>query len=81
MIEVLEKPTAGPVIRLHEGDNVLIARSNIEIGAKVTDGITARSQVPSPPARCPWSAIVPTCSMCADVGRGCTAWSRACPHV
>ena len=47
MIEVLEKPAAGPVIRLHEGDNVLIARSNIEIGAKVTDGITARSQVPS----------------------------------
>ena len=43
MIEVLEKPAAGPVIRLHEGDNVLIARSNIEIGAKVTDGMARKA--------------------------------------
>ena len=47
MIEVLEKPAAGPVIRLHEADNVLIARANVEIGAKLGDGLTCRSQVPS----------------------------------
>jgi altronate hydrolase len=47
MIEVLEKPAAGPVIRLHEADNVLIARANVEIGTKLGDGLTCRSQVPS----------------------------------
>src|SRR4051812_310954 len=47
MIEVLEKPAAGPVIRLHEADNVVIARSNVEIGTKLGDGLSARSQVPS----------------------------------
>ena len=47
MIEVLEKPAAGPVIRLHEADNVVIARSNVEIGTKLGDGLTCRSQVPS----------------------------------
>jgi len=47
MIEVLEKPAAGPVIRLHEADNVVIARSNVEIGTKLGDGLTCRSQVPA----------------------------------
>ena len=47
MIEVLERPAAGPVIRLHEADNVVIARSNVEIGAKIGEGLTSRSQVPS----------------------------------
>ena len=47
MIEVLEKPAAGPVIRLHEADNVVIARSSVEIGTKLGDGLTCRSQVPS----------------------------------
>ena len=47
MIEVLEKPAAGPVIRLHEADNVVIARANVEIGTKLGDGLSARSQVPS----------------------------------
>ena len=47
MIEVLEKPAAGPVIRLHEADNVVIARANVEIGTKLGDGLTCRSQVPS----------------------------------
>ena len=47
MIEVLDRPAAGPVIRLHEADNVVIARSNVEIGAKLGDGLTCRCQVPS----------------------------------
>ena len=47
MIELLERPAAGPVIRLHEADNVVIARSNVEIGAKLGNGLTCRSQVPS----------------------------------
>src|SRR3954471_22527288 len=47
MIEVLEKPAAGPVIRLHDADNVVIARANVEIGAKLGGGLTCRSQVPS----------------------------------
>src|SRR3979411_1099366 len=47
MIEVLERPAAGPVIRLHEADNVVIARANVEIGAKLGNGLTCRSQVPS----------------------------------
>ena len=47
MIEILEKPAAGPVIRLHDADNVVIARANVEIGTKLGDGLTCRSQVPS----------------------------------
>ncbi|MDB5812490.1 MAG: hypothetical protein JWN94_4612 [Betaproteobacteria bacterium] len=47
MIEVLDRPAAGPVIRLHEADNVVIARSNVEIGTKLGEGLTCRSQVPS----------------------------------
>ena len=47
MIELLERPAAGPVIRLHEADNVVIARSNVEIGTKLGNGLTCRSQVPS----------------------------------
>jgi len=47
MIEVLEKPAAGPAIRLHAADNVIIARSNVEIGTKLGDGLVCRSQVPS----------------------------------
>ena len=47
MIEILEKPAAGPVIRLHDADNVVIARSNVEIGTRLGDGLTCRSQVPS----------------------------------
>ena len=47
MLEVLEKPAAGLTIRLHPADNVIIARSNVEIGARLGDGFTCRSQVPS----------------------------------
>ena len=47
MIEILEKPAVGPVIRLHDADNVLIARANVEIGTRLADGLTCRSQVPA----------------------------------
>ncbi len=47
MIEILEKPAAGPVIRLHDADNVVIARANVEIGTQLGGGLTCRSQVPS----------------------------------
>jgi altronate hydrolase len=46
MIEIGEKPAAGLAIRLHENDNVVIARSDLPIGAKLErEGITVRSQV------------------------------------
>src|SRR5687768_12022658 len=48
MIEIREKPAAGVAIRLHESDNVLIAGSDLAIGAKLErEGITCRSQVPA----------------------------------
>ncbi len=48
MIEIREKPAAGMTIRLHEADNIVVARSDIPIGAKVDpEGFTARSQVPA----------------------------------
>ena len=47
MIQILEKPAPGPVIRLHEADNVVIARSNVEIGTPLGGGLSCRSQVPS----------------------------------
>jgi len=43
MIEILEKPPQA-VIRLHDADNVVIARSNVEIGTRLGDGLTCRSQ-------------------------------------
>ena len=42
-----DKPASGPVIRLHESDNVLIARGDIAIGTKLDGGLTAKSQVPA----------------------------------
>jgi len=42
-----DKPASGPVIRLHEIDNVLIARGDIAIGTKLDGGLTAKSQVPA----------------------------------
>jgi altronate hydrolase len=46
VIEIHEKPAAGSAIRLHENDNVVIARTDLAIGAKLeTEGITSRSQV------------------------------------
>ena len=48
MIEIKEKPATGVAIRLHEADNVLIARSDLTIGTKLErEGITLRSQVPA----------------------------------
>ena len=47
MIELLDRPASGPAIRLHADDNVLIARTVIELGAKLPDGVVSRSQVPA----------------------------------
>ncbi|MFN7087425.1 MAG: UxaA family hydrolase [Burkholderiales bacterium] len=47
IIEIRDKPAAGQTIRLHEADNVLIARTDIAFGAKLEEGLTARSQVPA----------------------------------
>lgn len=47
MVQILEQPAAGPVIRLHETDNVIIARTNVEIGTRLIEGLTSRSQVPA----------------------------------
>ena len=38
MIELLDRPASGPAIRLHPDDNVLIARTVIELGARLPDG-------------------------------------------
>ncbi|HEV7802052.1 MAG TPA: UxaA family hydrolase, partial [Burkholderiales bacterium] len=46
MIEIHEKPASGSAIRLHENDNVVIARTDLPIGAKLEqEGLTVRSQV------------------------------------
>ncbi len=47
IIKIKDKPASGPVIRLHENDNVLIARSDIGIGTKLEGGLTSKSQVPA----------------------------------
>jgi altronate hydrolase len=48
LIEIREKPAAGLAIRLHENDNVLIARSDLPIGARLErEDLTVRSQVPA----------------------------------
>ncbi len=48
MIEISRKRTAGPVIRLHPGDNVVVARVDVGIGTAVPgEGFTTRSQVPA----------------------------------
>ncbi len=45
MIEIKEKPTTGHTIRLHDADNVLIARTDLSIGSKIEGGLSSRSQV------------------------------------
>ncbi|MCC6780365.1 MAG: UxaA family hydrolase, partial [Hyphomicrobiales bacterium] len=46
LIEIHEKPTAGVTIRLHEQDNVVVARTDIGIGTRLgPDGLTCKSQV------------------------------------
>jgi len=48
VIEIAEKQLAGPVIRLHPRDNVIIARTDIAIGTKVAaENLTVRGQVPA----------------------------------
>ena len=45
MIEIKEKSVAGKTIRLHEADNVVIARVDLALGAKIEGGLTCRGQV------------------------------------
>jgi altronate hydrolase len=48
MIEIAEKPAAGVTIRLHENDNVVIARKEIGMGEKLGIGtLSSRAQVPA----------------------------------
>ncbi|MGH8619890.1 MAG: UxaA family hydrolase [Burkholderiales bacterium] len=49
MIEVLDKPAAGQTIRLHDNDNVVIARRDVPLGARLEalGGIASRGQVPA----------------------------------
>ena len=48
MIELDAKRIAGPVIRLHPADNVVVARTDVAIGAAVpSEGFTSRAQVPA----------------------------------
>ncbi|MDB5773578.1 MAG: Galactarate dehydratase [Burkholderia sp.] len=48
MIKTAEKVTAGPVIRLHPHDNVVIARVDVSIGTPLEgEGCTVRAQVPA----------------------------------
>jgi altronate hydrolase len=48
MIELTQKRVAGPIIRLHPGDNVVVARMDVAIGTPVpSEGFTSRSQVPA----------------------------------
>src|SRR5262245_78721 len=45
IIEIKEKPATGQTIRLHDADNVLIARTDLALGAKLDNGLTCRGQV------------------------------------
>ena len=48
MIETDAKTIAGPVIRLHPADNVVVARTDVAIGTRVPgEGFSSRSQVPA----------------------------------
>src|SRR5437879_279732 len=48
MISTSEKQTAGPIIRLHPSDNVVVARTNVGIGTHVpSENFICRSQVPA----------------------------------
>jgi altronate hydrolase len=48
MIELSAKKVAGPIIRLHPNDNVVVARVDVGIGTPVpSEGFTSRSQVPA----------------------------------
>jgi altronate hydrolase len=48
MIELSHKRVTGPIIRLHPGDNVVVARMDVAIGTPVpSEAFTTRSQVPA----------------------------------
>jgi len=48
MIEISEKKLAGPIIRLHPNDNIVVARVDDGIGAEVpSENFTSRSQGPA----------------------------------
>ncbi len=48
MIETSEKKLAGPIIRLHPNDNIVVARVDVAIGESVpSEHFTSRSQVPA----------------------------------
>jgi len=45
MIEIKDKPATGQTIRLHEADNVLVARTDLALGARLDNGLTCRGQI------------------------------------
>ena len=48
MIETSGKKLAGPIIRLHPNDNIVVARVDVSIGTEVpSEHFTSRSQVPA----------------------------------
>ena len=48
MIETSGKKLAGPIIRLHPNDNIVVARVDVAIGTEVpSENFTSRSQVPA----------------------------------
>ncbi len=48
MIEIREQHAAGITIRLHEADNVVVARTDVALGARIdAEGVTSRGQVPA----------------------------------
>jgi altronate hydrolase len=48
MIEIHDKPATGATIRLHAADNVVVARTDLGIGARLDpEGLTSRSQIPA----------------------------------
>ncbi len=48
MIETSEKRVTGSIIRLHSSDNIVVARTDVAIGAAIEgEGIVSRSQVPA----------------------------------
>jgi altronate hydrolase len=48
LITIHEKPAAGPVIRLHTTDNIVVARKDLAIGTKCeNEGFTTKSQIPA----------------------------------
>ena len=48
MLDLSQKRTSGPVIRLHPNDNVVVARVDVDAGASVPgENVTARGKVPA----------------------------------